>query len=664
MKRTIKILLALLFVINLTYAQNKYNRVPTPEFSVYHELPITDISPDLWLKSFLITQKKGLTGHIEAAGFPYDLARWNTPKNPSENISEDKIWWPYEQTAYWIDGALRTGYFLHDTKFVDSIRTNILYVLKNASEKGVLGPLHIGKIKWPHAVFFRAMIAEYYASGNEEIIDKLIKHFIATKGEYTDDRDFMNVETICWLYGISGNKTMLSMAEEMYEDYCLKNNSSVTLKNLLSDAMPEGHGVSFCESIKIPAILYMYTGKEIYLKAAVNGLEKLDYYHVLVDGVPSSTEFLNGKRSNNAHETCDISDFIWSLSYMLMATGDAKWADKLEKVAYNAGPGAVTKDFKGHQYYSSPNQFLADDFSSPWNSRENWFVFEKGRMAYRPFHGTECCSGNVNRFMPNLISRMWLTDSIGGIVAALFAPATLTTTAGNKKEKVEITENTNYPFGSKIEFLFRCGNKNGIEFPFSIRIPDWSKNTSISINGKQLNENIINGYYFTINRKVKTGDKIEVNFSAKPEIQFLPGNGIALSVGALLFSYSIPSSTKLSETYKAKIPGFDPLQFQPTADWNYALDLESDKLSTDIEVINKPMPENPWIAETTPVTLRVPAWKISGWFLENGVTPDLPVEYKKTEKEFITLVPLGSTTLRLTIFPDIKKRFTLSQLSQ
>lgn len=664
MKKTFKIVLALLFVMNLSSAQTKFNRVPTPEFSIFHELPITDISPDLWLKSFLITQQKGLTGHIEAAGFPYNVARWNAPKNPSENIPEYKIWWPYEQTAYWIDGALRTGYFLHDTKFVDSIRTNISYVLKNPTETGVLGPLHIGKIKWPHAVFFRAMIAEYYATGNTEIIDKLTQHFIATKGEYTDDRDFINGETLCWLYGISGNKTMLTMAEEMYEDYSRNNKSSVTIQKLVSDEVPDGHGVSFCESIKIPAILYMYTGKEIYLKAAVNGLEKLEYYHVLVDGVPSSTELLNGKRSNNAHETCDISDIIWSYGYLLMATGDAKWADKIEKVAYNAGPGAVTKDFKGNQYYSSANQFLSDDYSSPWNCKDDWFSHEKGRMAYRPFHGTECCSGNVNRFMPNLISRMWLADNNGGIVAAIFAPATLTTEAGSKKEKVVITENTNYPFGTKVEFTFQSSNKNGIDFPFSIRIPEWSANTKISINDQLIDEPVKNGTYYTINRKFKTGDKIEVNFSVKPEIQFWQGNGIAVSYGALLFSFSIPSTQKVSGIYKANIPGFDPLQFQPTGNWNYALDLESDNLSSDIEVVTKAMPKNPWIAETTPISLKVPAWKIIGWSLENGVTPDLPAEYKKTEKEVITLVPLGTTTLRLTIFPDIKKRFTLSQLSK
>ena len=116
------------------------------------------------------------------------------------------------------------------------------------------------------------------------------------------------------------------------------------------------HGVTYCEEMKLPMLLYAYTGEQKYLDAAVRADEKLLRHHLLPDGVPSSNEHLDGNDPLTSHETCDITDYTWSLGYYLMTTGDAVYADAIEKAVFNAGPGAVTKDFKALQYFSSVNQ--------------------------------------------------------------------------------------------------------------------------------------------------------------------------------------------------------------------------------------------------------------------------------------------------------------------
>jgi hypothetical protein len=131
-----------------------------------------------------------------------------------------------------------------------------------------------------------------------------------------------------------------------------------------------------------------------------------------------------------------------------------------------------------------------------------------------------------------------------------------------------------------------------------------------------------------------------------------------------MFSYSIPSVTKIDQNIKTYVKSFDALRIESDSKWNLALDIENEKVGSDIQVEFKSMPDNPWIAATTPISLKVPAWEISGWGMENGYTPDLPNEYKLVKKDTITLVPLGCTTLRLTIFPDVRKRFTINQLSK
>ena len=65
---------------------------------------------------------------------------------------------------------------------------------------------------------------------------------------------------------------------------------------------------------------------------------------------------------------------------MLMATGDVKWADKMESAVYNAALGAINKDFKALQYFSSPNQLLATEKSSMAPYGEEGL----SRQAYRP----------------------------------------------------------------------------------------------------------------------------------------------------------------------------------------------------------------------------------------------------------------------------------------
>ena len=82
------------------------------------------------------------------------------------------------------------------------------------------------------------------------------------------------------------------------------------------------HGVTAAEVSKQPLILYLYTGRQEYLDAALGFYSSVERENELPDGIPASYESLFPKHAEALHETCDISDFIWSYGYMLMATGD------------------------------------------------------------------------------------------------------------------------------------------------------------------------------------------------------------------------------------------------------------------------------------------------------------------------------------------------------
>ncbi len=158
------------------------------------------------------------------------------------------------------------------------------------------------------------------------------------------------------------------------------------------------HGVTAAEQLKLLPLMYSYTGDKNSLELAKLAYEKVLADSMMPDGGIVSSESMGTTAFNSLHETCDITDWSWSFGYMLMASGEGRWADVIERATFNALPGVVTKDFKQLQYFSSANQVLCSSTACP--------RIAMTRMSYRAAHETPCCSGNVNRAMPNYVMRM------------------------------------------------------------------------------------------------------------------------------------------------------------------------------------------------------------------------------------------------------------------
>ena len=76
--------------------------------------------------------------------------------------------------------------------------------------------------------------------------------------------------------GKTSDKRRLDLAEKTYGDYNKNCKDDNREEVMLSDVVPYAHGVTYDETCKIGAILYMYTGKERYLHASIHAFEKLD----------------------------------------------------------------------------------------------------------------------------------------------------------------------------------------------------------------------------------------------------------------------------------------------------------------------------------------------------------------------------------------------------
>ena len=109
------------------------------------------------------------------------------------------------------------------------------------------------------------------------------------------------LEGILLTYGETKDSSLLEKAVSIYE----KHNKKFTLRtdnefelhwNKLSSGKNFAlHGVTFSEEVKIPVLLYLYTGKNEYLAGAEKGLEKVLQRHEQIPGLPSSNEDFAGK---------------------------------------------------------------------------------------------------------------------------------------------------------------------------------------------------------------------------------------------------------------------------------------------------------------------------------------------------------------------------------
>lgn len=603
-----------------------------------------NVKPQGWLKEFLQTQMKGLTGHIHEAGAPFGQVEWG--KADVLSLNNKPSWWPYEQTGYWLDGFIRCAILIDDKKAIKKAEEIIYNVLNKADEDGYLGPKFLKNpepkeqpARWAHAVFFRACMALYDYNHDDSIICALEKHYVCDNEDYSIGRSVNNVEIMLWLFEKTGNKKLLDLAVSSYDKYNETWTHDDRDEIALSDKKPYVHGVSYNEYSKLGAILYRYTNKPEYLNASVAAYRKLDKHFMLPDGLHCSDEFLESDNIMHSHETCGISDYTWSLNYLYEATKDTTYLDKIEKCIFNAGLGSITEDFKALQYFSCVNQLVLTN-----RSNHNDYYKGNGGMAYRPRPMTACCSGNVNRFMPNYIGNMWSADD-GNVWLKLYGASRYSC------DGIVITEETEYPFENSVKLKIECDKS----FKLHLRYPKWAEGYNLH-GGCTEGSKVKDGY---ITLKIDSSCEISVSFGASLKRKS-KRNGVWFTKGCLVYTFAPEYKRERDYDDKNSSDQFPAYNICVSGEWAYGV-------SDDCKVV-----------ENTDGTLDLEVYKLANWklleknkirFRRDGsggfefaykdgdyvFTPPLPAKPVKEngKKHVIKLIPYGKSLCRLTVLPHI-----------
>jgi hypothetical protein len=629
-------------------------QLKAPYYGKLSELPVGAVQPRGWIQQWLLRQAQGLTGHPENLDYPYDTCMF-AGEIPPPAIKDKywKPWWPYEQSAYFTDATTRLSRLINDPGINQRRDAAMEYILNHSTGTNLGG----SGACWPNAVVGRALMAEFSATADPRIAAVLQNWLLTSAGQITQGgRNGVNFEEAFYLYGLTGDQRLLDLCRKIYDGYLTDSNSFCSAAKIQCNGLFHEHGVTAAEELKCLPLMYSYTGDPAALQFAQRAYQKVLDNNLMADGGIVSSEHLDKPSFFSVHESCDITDWSWSLGYLFMATGDAHLADLIERTTFNALPGAVTKDFKQLQYFSAANQTV---IAATNTHLGHWLT----RMTYRAAHDTECCAGNINRAMPNYVIRMWMRSNDGGLAAVYYGPCEVTTSVGDSK--VTITEETGYPFRNDISFKIKTTKP--VDFNLQLRIPAWCDKAVIVVNGKDMNNRSIPGTFTGLNRTFHDGDVVSLNLSMPVRVEkWFKDQSVSVTRGPLVYSLKIDEQrvehTADPDNIKPLLSGheiraFPEVEFSASSDWRYGLIAAPKKDLKDIKVVESPMTENPFIEDQTPVHLELPLYHLPDWASGLSEPAGLPAASQQQvdgRAKTMTLVPYGSTHLRLTTLPLVQ----------
>ena len=302
--------------------------------------------------------------------------------------------------------------------------------------------------------------------------------------------------------------------------------------------------------------------------------------------------------NTTAHaESCaNIGMIFWS-ERMLALTGDAKYADVIERIAYNVLLASIGLD-GGTYFYTNAMRQVRE---LPFALRRPGDTGQLDVPAPPPsderlrqdFMSCFCCPPNIARALASFHTRVAST-SHEGLFVHQYGGSEIDVSVADAR--LALRESSDYPWDGRIAFTVTAASGS---LPVHLRIPGWSEGATLTVNGETVAVTEP-GSYAPIEREWAVGDEIVLDLPMPVRTvrghrlaEELTGQ-VAVQRGPIVYaveSMDLPADVRLEQVALRRGVSFEPVETEIENARMIALDTEatvlplsgSDGLYEDLE---------------------------------------------------------------------------------
>lgn len=356
-----------------------------------------------------------------------------------------------------------------------------------------------------------AAIAYYNATGKRSLLDVAIKyanHIDNTfgVGKKTWVPGHQEIElALVKLYRQTGDERYLKLSNWLLEQRG-HGHGDWRSKDYYQDLMPvrqlskiSGHAVRAMYMFTGMADLASITEDTAYVHALDRLWEDVVYTKMYATGGIGSSRKNEGFTADydlpNAEaycETCASVGMVFWNQRMNMLKGDGKYVNVLERAMYNGALAGIS--------LSADRFFYVNPLESD------------GTHHRKPWYGTACCPSQISRFLPSVGNYVYATSSDALWVNLYIASETDVRIDG---VPVAIKQATNYPWEGKVRLTLHPDQKK--RFALKLRVPDWCKNYTLTVNGEAC-KCVEEMGYLLVDRIWQQDDEVVFNMAMPVEV--------------------------------------------------------------------------------------------------------------------------------------------------
>jgi uncharacterized protein len=200
------------------------------------------------------------------------------------------------------------------------------------------------------------------------------------------------------------------------------------------------------------------------------------------------------------NETCAaIASLQWSWR-LLLATGEARYADHMERILYNGFAGAISADGTRFFYINPLQRRDGHAEGDDPGRRRQWF-------------SCACCPPNIMRLLASL-EHYLATISGDALYVHHLAEGRLAADLPGGALGVEVT--TGYPWSGAAELLVREAPPGPVGL--AVRIPSWSRAPAFAVNGEPVPPSADG--YLVVRRTWRPGDRLTCDLRVSPRLTY------------------------------------------------------------------------------------------------------------------------------------------------